>query len=134
MQCNPVDSESVESKVPPPDKQRLQAAIDALTAAYLRPVWPTLALTFFVFAISHLAVLPPRIRWIMFAMAAGSSVLFAVAAVWIRQRRIAGPTANMLGGLTILVAWLNSVVHLFLVKQSWNTTNLIIVLVGTAML
>ena len=134
MQCNPVDSESVESKVPQPGKERLQAAIGALMAAYLRPIWPTLAITCFLFAISHLALLPPRIRWIMFAMAAGSSVLFAVAAVWIRHRPIAGPTATMLGGLTALVLWLNSVVHLFLEQQSWNTTNLIIVLVATAML
>jgi PAS domain S-box-containing protein len=134
MQLDPVDSESVESKVPRPGKERLQSAIGARMAAYLRPVWPTLAMTCLLFAISHLALLPPRIRWIMFAMAAGSSVLFASAAVWIRHRPVAGPTATMLGGLTALVLWLNGVVHLFLLQQSWDTTNLIIVLVGTAML
>jgi len=134
MQPERTDSGRAESDVQRPGRDRLRAAAGAAIASYLRPMWATLAFCFLVFAVSHALVLPPGVRWIMFAVALVSSATFAMGAVWVGHGRITGPTAIMLGGLTALLLWLQSAVHLLLLQQPWEITDLIMVLMGTAVL
>ena len=111
--------------VPQLGRERLRAAAGAMIACYLRPIWVTLALCFAVFAVSHLVVLPPGVRWLMFAMALVAFATFAMGAVCVRRSRITGPRAIMLAGLTAVLLWLQSAAHLLLLQQPWEVTDLI---------
>lgn len=126
----------VEHELPSPSDARMRAAIEVNSAGYLRPVWWGLSVVYAIFAVAHLVLLPPAIRGPMSVLATLSSVGFGIGLAALRRgwlKRQSPGTATLLSGVTALVIWLNSAVHLILVGQPRDSTNLIIVLVGCAM-
>jgi two-component system, cell cycle sensor histidine kinase and response regulator CckA len=120
--------------LPRPDAGRERAAIDAATAGYLRPLLPTLSVLYLIFAGAHWFVLAPPARLVMVVAAVITAAVFAAFMFWMRTQPSDGPSVNPIGGVTGLMLWANSALHLALVREPKDTNNLIIVAVGISIL
>src|SRR5689334_23534856 len=107
----------------------LQKAIDRATSAALRPVLPALAVLFLLFAVAHPLILPAGAALPMTILAGASSAVFLVLFGLLRANRLPGrPTVHSL--IVVGTVLGNSLMHLRLVGNPRDTTNLLLALVG----
>ncbi|MBX3747362.1 MAG: response regulator [Verrucomicrobiae bacterium] len=114
-------------------RDRVRRAAEDSLGACLPTLWIVLAVVYAAFTAAHLWFLPEPIRRYLALLATATSLAFALAATLSRRRPLAHQWITPLGGLTALILWFNSSVHLGLTGQPHDTTNLIVVLIGTAM-
>lgn len=113
---------------------QMRKAIDLVSLRNLRFVLPGIAVLYLVFMLSHLVVLQPPVSVIMASVAGVSSVLFAGLYLILKFRRPANDWAQPLGfgfGVVILI---NSLLHLLLTGEPWQTTNVMVLMVGMSFL
>ncbi|MBI1387587.1 MAG: PAS domain S-box protein [bacterium] len=107
-------------------------AFDAIVAPSLRPLAAGLGALYLLFALAHWRFLQPPVQAIMVTAAALTAlVLFAASAAmwrWSVSDRWVHPIAAGYAGL----AWLNSTLHLVLLQQPRDSTNLAILIVGAS--
>ena len=119
------------SEISEPD---IRAALDAYTLDSLRPISVTLALYYLVMALSHLLVLPPDIAPIMAAVA-GFSVALALGLRFILSRwAIPARRAHAIMGGMVMLTLFNTLLHLYLVAEVRQTTNVMLVITAAGLL
>ncbi len=117
---------------PAPSDLQLQQAIADTVARSLRSVAGGLALIYLVLAIAHALVLPPDLVWPLFGFAAASALL-----LWLFRRVLTRhtlspamiyPVGLVLAGMVLF----NSLLHLYLSREPWQSTNLMLLVVGAS--
>ena len=113
--------------VPP---HQLREAINAVVAPTLRPAAGGLALLYFVFAASHLLLLPPLARSVMAPLAASTMVILAALSYRLSRApllpRYAHPIAAGICGLVLV----NSLAHMVVLGELKHSTNVALLLIG----
>lgn len=107
-------------------KQRYRAA-----AARMVPgvsFW--IAALYVLLAVAHPVLIGGRIGWTMSIVAAASAVVLGIVAWYSRQPRFPVEQAELYLAAIILILTMNSVLHLVLTQESWQTSNLMLVLIG----
>ena len=108
----------------------LRTALDVIVSESLRPISAGLSALYVIFAVSHRLVLPEAVAAGMVLMASGTAALllglYLVLDRWAIPSRWAHPIAAGMAGLVLL----NSLVHLFLLSEPQQTTNLMLLAIG----
>ena len=108
----------------------LRTALDVIVSESLRPISAGLSALYVIFAASHRLVLPEAVAAGMVLMASGTAALLLglhfVLDRWAIPSRWAHPIAAGMAGLVLL----NSLVHLFLLSEPQQTTNLMLLAIG----
>src|SRR5215475_11821776 len=108
----------------------LHAALDVIMHESLRPFSAGLSALYAVFAVSHGLVQPQAVAALMIPVAAGTAALLLGLYLGLGWRvipsRWAHPVAAGMAGLVLL----NSLLHLFLLSDPQQTTNLMLLAIG----
>lgn len=112
----------------------LNAALDAVAFESLRPVALGLGVLYLIFAISHALVLPASIAPLMAAVAAATALVMFGLRFVLARRPIPPRLAHPLGAGIAGLAFLNSLLHLYLTGEPQQTTNLMLLIVGAGFL
>jgi signal transduction histidine kinase len=105
-------------------------ALDATVRDSLRPVAVGLGVLFAVLAVSHALVLPRAVAPVMVSLAAGTAAVLLGLSVLLNRWTVPLRRVNPLGAAIAGLALLNSLVHLYLVSEPKQTTNLLLLVVG----
>jgi two-component system, cell cycle sensor histidine kinase and response regulator CckA len=117
-----------------PASDQLARALDGAVYASLRPVLVSLAVLFCLFAIAHPLVLPADAAMPMMVLAGSSSVIFLVLYGLLHAGRLPGERPSLYAVMVAAVVLTNSLVHLHLVGDPRDTTNLLLFMVGAGFL
>jgi len=117
-----------------PASDQLARALDGAVYASLRPVLVSLAVIFCLFAIAHPLVLPAGAAMPMMVLAGSSSVIFLVLYGLLHAGRLPGERPAIYAVMVAGVVLTNSLVHLYLVGDARDTTNLLLFMVGAGFL
>jgi PAS domain S-box-containing protein len=117
-----------------PASDQLARALDRAAYASLRPVLVSLAVLFCLFAIAHPLVLPADAAMPMMVLAASSSVIFLVLYGLLHADRLPGERPSVYAVIVAAVVLINSLVHLHLVGDARDTTNILLFMVGAGFL
>ena len=117
-----------------PASDQLARALDRAVYASLRPVLVSLAVLFCLFAIAHPLVLPADAAMPMMVLAGSSSVIFLVLYGLLQAGRLPGERPAIYAVMVAAVVLTNSLVHLHLVGDPRDTTNLLLFMVGAGFL
>lgn len=110
------------------DRNTLRTALNGVVARSVRPVALGILILHAVYTPSHFFVLPPPANYLM----AGSAFLslLAALAVWRRGHRVRPENAHATIALLGLILLANSLLHIYVVAQPEQATNLLLVIVG----
>src|SRR5262245_37561458 len=112
----------------------LRAALDGIVRESLRPVSASLGALYLVFVVSHRLVLPQAVAALMSLVAAGTAALVLglsfLLGRWSIPSRWANPLVAAMAGLVLL----NSLLHLCLLSEPQQTTNLMLLVIGVGCL
>jgi signal transduction histidine kinase len=121
----------------PPTIPPSNSVLSALNRAYslavgdtLHPVSTGLAVLYLFFAGSHYLLLPAAMRWPMVGLAFGSAIFLATLGEGARRHPQSGQRAHAGAALIASVVLVNSAVHLLLSRDVFQSTNLILLVVG----
>ncbi|HEX8652496.1 MAG TPA: ATP-binding protein [Pyrinomonadaceae bacterium] len=113
-----------------PEPQVIRAALDAIVLQSLRPVCIGLSALYLIFAISHRLFLPPVAAAKMSMVAAGSTLLLLALYFVLRHYAIPSRWAHGIGACIAGVILLNSLLHLYLLSEPEQTTNVALLVIG----
>src|SRR5262249_25336088 len=112
----------------------LRAALEEIVRERLCPVAAGLGVLYLAFAVSHRLVLPEAVAALMSLVAAGTAALliglYFLLGRWSMPSRGAHPIAAAMAGLVLL----NSLLHLYLLSEPQQTTNLMLLVIGVGCL
>jgi PAS domain S-box-containing protein len=117
-----------------PASDQLARALDRAVYASLRPVLVSLAVIFCLFAVAHPLVLPADAAMPMMVLAGSSAVIFLVLYGLLQAGRLPGERPAVYAVMAATVVLTNSLVHLHLVGDPRDTTNLLLFMVGAGFL
>ncbi len=123
--------ESLTQHAPP---SGLRAALDTVMRDSLRPVSRGLGILFLVLAAGHALVLPGTCAPVMVALALVSAAALLGLSLAMRRWAVPLPWAHRIGAAIAGVCLLNGLVHLYLVAEPQQTTNLLLLIVGMGFL
>ena len=106
-----------------------QSALDGIVLEALRPVAAGFTVLFLLFAAGHMAVLTGAARDVMVPLALASAIVLGAIA-WLAPslpRRLAQP-AGLVVAATVLA---NSLVHMRVTGEDFQTTNVLLIVIGT---
>ncbi len=112
-------------------RQVVRRALNQAVWASIRPVALSLAFLYILFAVGHLILLPPDTKIVMAVLAGGTALILFALFVYIQRTPFSERLTYPLAFLVLLLAILNSLLHLFLTDDILQTTNLILVIFGT---
>ncbi len=117
-----------------PASDQLARALDRAVYASLRPVLVSLAVIFCLFAVAHPLVLPADAAMPMMVLAGSSALIFVVLYGLLQAGRLPGERPAIYAVMVATVVLTNSLVHLHLVGDPRDTTNLLLFMVGAGFL
>ena len=117
-----------------PASDHLARALDRAVYASLRPVLVTLTILFGLFAVAHPLVLPADAAMPMMVLAGSSAVIFLVLYGLMQAGRLPGERPEVYAVMVAALVLTNSLVHLHLVGEPRDTTNLLLFMVGAGFL
>ncbi|MCB0156678.1 MAG: response regulator [Caldilineaceae bacterium] len=119
---------NVNEEIPPtPDAAEIRAGMERASYVGLASGSLGTGVIYAVLAVMHWFVLPPDIRPILMTLAGVTSVLLFVFGWWARRHTYADANPHNLWLIPFALAQLNAVVHLYLVPEPQQTTNLLII-------
>jgi signal transduction histidine kinase len=110
----------------------MRPAFDGMVATSISTVILGVAALYAFFAGAHLLILPAGVAGVMVALAGGASVLCGVTYWVVCRQGVAPQWAHPLAAGVVLVMLINSLVHLWLLADPLQTTNLLLILVGVS--
>ncbi|MFZ6031041.1 MAG: GAF domain-containing protein [Chloroflexota bacterium] len=108
----------------------LNNALDQVMAETLRPVAGGIGGLCGFFAISHLVVLPAEVRAVMMLIAGLTSASMLGVYAYLHSRRIDAQWAHPLAALMALLLLVNPSIHMYLVKDEYQTTYFLLFIIG----
>jgi hypothetical protein len=114
--------------------RQLRAALDGVVAESLGPVALWVSLLFVALAVSHAILLPPPARTVMTAAAALTAVLLLGLHLALRRSVLPPDLAHPVAAGASLLPLSNSLLHLYLLGDPVQTTNVALVVVGVGCL
>jgi PAS domain S-box-containing protein len=112
----------------------LQAALDAVMRDSLRPLATGLSVLYAVFAASHRWTLPPTVANVMMLVAAATAIVLLGLGLLLRRWSVPTRWAHPIGVGVAGLVLVNSLLHLSLVSEPQQTTNLMLLAVGAGCL
>lgn len=113
---------------------QLRDGIDLVSLRNLRFVLPGIVALYFIFTLFHLIILLPPISYTMAGVAFLSCLFFTGMYVLLKWRRPANRWAQPLGFSVGCVILVNSLLHLWLTGEPWQTTNVMLLMFGMSFL
>ncbi len=110
--------------------RQLRAALDGVVAESLKPVTLWVSLLFVALAISHSILLPPSARATMTGAAALTAVLLLGLYLVLRRSTLPPDLAHPIAAGATLLPLANSLLHLYLLGDPVQTTNVALVVIG----
>jgi diguanylate cyclase (GGDEF)-like protein len=126
--------ESLDLAQPMIPDMALKIALEQIVYNALRPVLISLSILYLLLAIGHGLVLSEAIALPMMAVASLTAIVFAGLYLCFVKYPPALRWTYIIGFTVALFALSNSLLHLYLSKQPFQTTNLILLLLGTSLL
>lgn len=124
--------------MPPDETAEAEAELRRAIRAFVLDALPVVAVLvgglYAIFAVAHLVVLPPALAAVMVPAAAATSAILLALARGVRRRRPAARWGPPLGGVVILLVLANALLHLALARDPVQTTNLMLAVMGAALL
>jgi len=123
-------------KVPTSGVERVQVSpapdqtYDAASSAAVPLLSGGLAGIFALFAVLHLVMLDGTPSTVMAPVAAGTALAYAVLTIVLRRRRLPDHLAQPVTAGLVLLAVGNAVLHLLVVQEPRQTTNVMLIVVG----
>jgi PAS domain S-box-containing protein len=117
-----------------PSESELRAALDGIVRESLRPVAAGLGVLYCVFAVTHRLVLPDAVAALMSPVAAGTAALLLGLSFLLGRWSMPSRWAHSLMAAMAGVVLLNSLMHLFLLSEPQQTTNLMLLVIGVGCL
>jgi signal transduction histidine kinase/CheY-like chemotaxis protein len=111
-----------------------QAALDAIVVDSLKPAAIGLSGLYVLFAVSHLLTLPRAAAIIMAPVAAMSSLALLVLFLVLRRHPAPGRWAHPIVASIAAVVLVNSLLHLRLLQEPHQATNLMLLVIGVSFL
>ncbi len=115
---------------PQEQKEAVRLALTQSVWNSLRPVSLALTILYALFAIGHLLLLPNEVKIIMTSFAGGTAFLLFALAQIVRKIKFSERLTYPVAFVILLIAIINSLLHLFLTDDVLQTTNLILVVFG----
>jgi signal transduction histidine kinase len=112
----------------------LRAALDAAVRDMLQPVSAGLGVLLLFLAASHALVLPRTIAPLMVGLATGSAAALLGLSIALRRWPVPARWAHPIGAAVAGLCLLNGLVHMHLVAEPRQTTNLLLLVVGAGFL
>lgn len=119
-------------RIPPELSPDPQVRYDAAAARTVYPASLFLGLLYVVLAVLHPLMLGGDSGRIMSAIA-GVSAVFLLWLAWFTRGRQISENGTRVLALVFLVVIVNSALHLYLAQEEWQTTNLMLVVIGAGM-
>jgi PAS domain S-box-containing protein len=104
--------------------------LDAVVLASIAPIAIGLALLYLLFAAFHVKLLPPPHNLAMTAIAIGTSIVLVATAAHSRRPGLASRWGHPLAAFMIVLVMINSLLHLAITGNSYQTTNLMVLAIG----
>lgn len=128
------DSDSARAdeiaRSPVSESAAIRVALDAVVLQSLRPVCIGLSVLYVIFALSHALVLPPTAASKMSSAAAASAALLLALYYILRRYSIPPGWAHAVGAGIAGLILLNSLLHLYLLSEPEQTTNVALLVIG----
>ncbi|MGB7922223.1 MAG: ATP-binding protein [Pyrinomonadaceae bacterium] len=109
----------------------IRVALDAVVLQSLRPVCMGLSALYVIFALSHALFLPPHAALKMSVVAAASAAILLALYYILRRVSIPPRRAHEIGAAIAGLILLNSLLHLYLLSEPEQTTNVALLVIGT---
>jgi PAS domain S-box-containing protein len=109
----------------------IRAALNGVVLQSLRPICVGLSALYLIFAVSHALFLPPAVASKMSIVAAASAVLLLALYYIFRRYSIPAAWAHPVGACVAGLVLLNSLLHLYLLSEPEQTTNVALLVIGT---
>jgi hypothetical protein len=113
-------------------QQDVRSALAGVVYEGLRPVVVSLSFLYLIFAVAHCVILPRSIAVPMVITAFLSAVLFVSLSIVVHQGLITARCAHQTAAGIAQIMLLNSFLHLYLTAEMYQTTNIILTIVGVA--
>jgi len=111
-----------------------RAAFNLVVRDSLLPVSAGLSALFAVFAISHALILPDTIAMPMSLVAGGTAIILFMIRLYLGRSPLPERWAHPLGAGIGSLVLVNSLLHLYLTAEPMQTTNLVLLVIGTGFL
>ena len=115
----------------PPD---VRVALDGAVRDFLRPVSAGLGGLFVVLAISHVLVLDRSIAPIMVSLASATAIVLVGLHFALNRWQPPLRWVHPLGFAVVMLCLSNSLLHIYLTSAPWQTTNILMLVVGAGFL
>jgi PAS domain S-box-containing protein len=119
------------ARPPVSEPAAIRAALDGVVLQSLRPACIGLSVLYVVFAVSHALFLPPAAASKMSIVASASAVLLLALYFIFRHYSIPPDWAHPVGTCIAGLILLNSLLHLYLLSEPEQTTNVALLVIGT---
>jgi two-component system phosphate regulon sensor histidine kinase PhoR len=123
--------QGVPAALPP---MKLQDALDGVMRDSLRPLATGLSVLYAVSAVSHRWTLPPTVSGVMALVATATAIVLLGLSLLLRRWSVPTPWAHPIGVGVAGLVLINSLLHLFLLSEPQQTTNLMLLAVGAGCL
>ena len=119
-------------RIPPELSADPHVRYDAAAARILYPVAGLIGLLYVVLGVLHPFFIGGTTGEVMAAVALTSAIILLVIAWWARTNRTSDHGTGVLS-LVFLIMIFNSGLHMYLTKEEWQSTNMMLVLIGAGM-
>lgn len=115
-------------------ESKLRLALDAAVLQSLRPIAAGLSILYLIFAVSHAVFLPPRVALPLAITASLTAAILLLLYVILGRLHVSASLAHPIGaGIAGLVLF-NSLLHLHLLSEPEQTTNVALLVIGSGCL
>jgi PAS domain S-box-containing protein len=122
--------QAAHSSTPELTEQAIRAALDAVVLQSLRPICIGLSALYVVFAVSHALFLPPSAATKMSVLASLTAALLLGLYYALRRYALSPSWGHPIGAGIALLILLNSLLHLYLLFEPEQTTNVALLVIG----
>ncbi|MSR23216.1 MAG: hypothetical protein EXR92_06720 [Gemmatimonadetes bacterium] len=115
-------------------RKETQAVFDRAVSAAIPPVLIALSGVYGILTVAHFVLLPPEYVAPLAGAAGGTAALFLAGLLALRRWKIPEGFDHAAGAIIATVALANTLVHLQFMAEARQTTNLLLIVIGTGLI